>query len=377
MLTVLRRYTKHFFIVSNVVLSVCILLLYALPYLKQQTFWFVNLIAMAFPVLIFLEAAFFIFWLLAKPRFIWLPILTFCLSFGLLRSGFGWHPFSQKQDADRIDFKVATWNVHLFNFFENKGELDTHMIAAASGLKADVLALQEFVFSLNPSSHMSLEQVKKRLGYRYAVTGNDKKFGVYKHTEKYDQRYFPFCVALFSNYPILRWEKVQSIREYNHTFIWADLLMGADTVRFMNVHLQSMHFAEDDYRFIENIDEQDVDHVKRNGMNIIRKIKAANQFRAVQIEAVTAEIRKSPYPVVLCGDFNDVPNSYAYQSVAQYLNDAYADKGWGMGRTFRKIAPTLRIDYIFSDKRLQAEQVRIEQLSFSDHYPLTVSFRKN
>ena len=81
-------------------------------------------------------------------------------------------------------------------------------------------------------------------------------------------------------------------------------------------------------------------------------------------------MNESPYKVILCGDFNDVPNSYAYNTIGKGLKNAYAEKGTGIGRTFSSISPTLRIDNIFIDNKLMVEQfVRVKK-KLSDHFPI-------
>ncbi len=79
---------------------------------------------------------------------------------------------------------------------------------------------------------------------------------------------------------------------------------------------------------------------------------------------------QSPHPVIVCGDFNDVPNSYAYTTIGKGLNNAFAEKGSGIGRTFAAISPTLRIDNIFADKKFEIKQfVRIKK-RLVDHFPI-------
>ena len=78
----------------------------------------------------------------------------------------------------------------------------------------------------------------------------------------------------------------------------------------------------------------------------------------------------SPYPVIICGDFNDVPNSYAYNTIGKGTHDAFTDKGTGIGRTYAGVSPTLRIDHIFADKHFNIEQYIRARKKISDHYPL-------
>ncbi|NCU04796.1 MAG: endonuclease/exonuclease/phosphatase family protein [Chitinophagaceae bacterium] len=370
----MRSFTKRFFIVCNIALSVCMLLLYVLPSLPASVSWIVNLFALLFPFLLLLQLGFLIFWLFAKRKLALIPLVTFMLCWHLIGSFFGFHPKGNNQPKNQSGFRVATWNVHLFNFFENDGKLDAAMLNEAKGFKADVLAVQELVFSLDSSSPITLEKVKQKLGFKYVAAANDRAFGVHTNIRQKNERYHPFCVAIFSNYPILHWEKVQSIKEYNHTFLWADLLVNDDTIRFFNIHLQSMHFARQDYAFIENIDQQDMGDVQTAGKNILRKMKMANLLRSSQARDIRTAIDASPHPVVVCGDMNDVPNSNAYQIISNDLYDAFTEKGWGIGRTFQFLSPTLRIDYVLHSKALAINKVEVRQTVRSDHSPVLADF---
>lgn len=371
---IIRNVTKQFIISCNLFVSLCMLLLYVLPHTDQNYFWILNLLAMVFPFLLLLQLGFLIFWLIVKPKLSIIPVVTLVLCFGFIRSVFGFHQANPVTINKKEGFRMATWNVHLYNFYENNGTLDPGMLQYTRSLRADVLAVQEFVFSLDSNSSISLDNVRKRLGYKYVIAGNDRRFGVHTNAGARNEKYFPFCVALFSNYPILKWERKQSLREYNHTYLWADILVGNDTIRFFNVHLQSMHFVKKDYDFIENIDQQDMDGVKKAGRYLISKIKAANLLRAIQVEDVRDEVARSPHEVILCGDFNDVPNSYSYQAIADKLKDAHVKKGSGLGRTFRFLAPTLRIDNIFYSPSVTLERFGPMNTPLSDHLPLVAEF---
>jgi len=367
----IRKFTKQIIIACNVLVSLYMLLLYMLPHSNQLHFWFLNLTALAFPFLIVVQIGFLIFWLIAKRKLALIPLITIVLCWPFVRSLFALNKKSSNQESS---FTTASWNVHLFDFYENNGTLDAAMMKSAVNLNADVLAVQELVFSIDSTSDISFEKVKKKLGYQYGVAGNDRRFGVHTHPGKRTERYYAFSIALFSKYPILQWQKVQPLREYNHTFIWADIKIGNDTIRFFNVHLQSMHFAKTDYDFIEAIDNSGIEEVKKGSKSLLSKIKVANIVRSIQINAVKEEIVSSPHPVVLCGDFNDVPNSYAYQTINNLLDDAFTEGGYGTGRTFLKLSPTLRIDYIFHDEKLKPVYFKTIQKTKSDHRPVTASF---
>jgi endonuclease/exonuclease/phosphatase family metal-dependent hydrolase len=79
---------------------------------------------------------------------------------------------------------------------------------------------------------------------------------------------------------------------------------------------------------------------------------------------------KSPYPVIVCGDFNDLPNSYAYNIIGKGMKNAFVEKGSGIGRTFSGISPTLRIDNIFVGNKFKVIQFLCIGKKLSDHFPI-------
>jgi endonuclease/exonuclease/phosphatase family metal-dependent hydrolase len=102
----------------------------------------------------------------------------------------------------------------------------------------------------------------------------------------------------------------------------------------------------------------------------MQKLRHYDQIHGRQADVVSAVLRKSEYPLVVSGDFNSVPSSYAYHTIKGELHDAFLQKGLGLGRTYADISPTLRIDYIFADKSLKVRQYQSPHLYLSDHFPV-------
>jgi endonuclease/exonuclease/phosphatase family metal-dependent hydrolase len=369
-----RNITKKVLISLNVAVGAAMLLLYTLPFSNQDYFWMLNIIALVFPVLLIIQLLFFIGWLIAKPRLALLPLFFCLLSYKLIFSVFGIQSASSNKAVPKDAYHILSWNAHTFNFYENNGKPEPVMMEKVRRQNADIFCVQELVFSSDSLSSFSFEKMKKKLGYKYGVAANDRSFGVHTNIRTSKEKYHPFCIAIFSKYPIIQWKKVQVLPEYNHTFLWADIKLKEDTVRVFNIHLQSMYLVKDDYYFIENIDQQDVDQVSNRGKYILNKLKNANYLRAIQILDVKQSILESPHPVMLCGDFNDVPNSYAYRQIRSLLQDAFIKKGSGIGRTFVSLSPTLRIDYIFYPDHFTLHNFKIHQWQMSDHNSIEAAF---
>jgi endonuclease/exonuclease/phosphatase family metal-dependent hydrolase len=112
------------------------------------------------------------------------------------------------------------------------------------------------------------------------------------------------------------------------------------------------------------------DSLLTNSRTILSKVKKGLTHRSIQADIIDDVLEDSPYPVLFCGDLNDVPNSYTYNKVRGSMQDAFLKKGFGIGRTFAGLSPTLRIDYIFADNRFSIKQFNRIIRKYSDHYML-------
>jgi endonuclease/exonuclease/phosphatase family metal-dependent hydrolase len=98
-------------------------------------------------------------------------------------------------------------------------------------------------------------------------------------------------------------------------------------------------------------------------------------FRGFQADLVRNKLDSCPYPEIICGDFNDVPNSYTYFRIKGNRQDVFVRKGSGLGRSFTAVSPTLRIDYILTDKAFDVLQYNRFLVPWSDHYPIVADLK--
>jgi endonuclease/exonuclease/phosphatase family metal-dependent hydrolase len=360
-----KRWTKIIFIFLNVLTAVCFLLACLAPYLDPKRWWFISIFGLAFVFLIVTLIAFIFFWLIFKSRYILISIIPMLIGWKSISVFFAFH-IPKKFDYARPDdvLRIAHWNVARFNELKknnNKGsQTRLLMMDLIKEQEAGVICMQEFYTSKNPDYYNNLSYMMKELGFPYYYYSWDND----GHLQWTGQ-------AIFSHYPILNAEIIRYPRpSMPEALIYIDILFNQDTVRVYTTHLQSVQFKKQDYDQIESIKNTN-EGIVQNSKNIFSKLKRAEIYRSRQAEIVKEVISKSPYPYILTGDFNDVPNSYTYFTIkGKDLQDAFLSTGMGIGRTYNNLAPTLRIDYIFTNKDFSIKQFNRVTKDYSDHYML-------
>jgi endonuclease/exonuclease/phosphatase family metal-dependent hydrolase len=128
--------------------------------------------------------------------------------------------------------------------------------------------------------------------------------------------------------------------------------------------------------FIEEMTSSDEKETLDDVMSLSASLKKGFVRRAQQAQLLKDYVNKSPYPVIVAGDFNDTPVSYAYRKIRKGLNDSFVNSGYGAGFTYRGNYPPNRIDYILYDNNLINSYFEITKIKYSDHYPIIAYFRK-
>ncbi|MBK6632980.1 MAG: endonuclease/exonuclease/phosphatase family protein [Chitinophagaceae bacterium] len=237
------------------------------------------------------------------------------------------------------------------------------MVDQVNYYQPDIACFQEMVAedsAVKDHGHMDefLEKLKFS-NYFYSYNVKEDFWG-YAH----------FGIIIFSKYPIINKQTISWYpNDYNSIFQFVDIVKGADTIRVFNIHLQTLRFSKANLKYIDQPTVEDQTAI-RESKNIIGKFKKGFLKRRLQAERIRAEIEKSPYPVIVSGDFNDVPNSYAYYTIGKGMKNAFVEKGSGLGRTFSGISPVLRIDNIFVDDEMEVLQFNLIKKKLSDHFPI-------
>jgi endonuclease/exonuclease/phosphatase family metal-dependent hydrolase len=178
--------------------------------------------------------------------------------------------------------------------------------------------------------------------------------------------------AVFSKYPILKTKKIPYDSEYNGSFV-AELDVRGKKVTLVNNHLESNKLSYDERTgYYDMTKEINTEKLENFTHMMFKRLTPAYKSRAIQAQLVDKIIRETPNPyIIVCGDFNDTPISYARHKIKGDLEDAFVNSGSGMGITFNEYRFLFRIDYILYSKNMKAYNCTIGKLRNSDHYPVS------
>lgn len=344
----------------NLLAALALLISYLSVNINPADFWIPALFGLVTPLLLALNFIFITYWIIRWKKYILISTFAIIIGIPQLVNYFRFRAPQPPYDGP-AEFTILTYNVNLFRLYAWSRKTPTMYEVAnlAREKKADILCLQEFY----TNDTIFSETQAKRLFQGYAHIHYVSK------TPRSN-----YGIATFSKFPIVDQGEIHFENSLNTT-IFTDIKIGVDTIRVYNNHLQSFRFNSRDLAFIKKPSLRAEDQPIRKIKGVSSRIRTALQKRAVQVMTVKKHINNSPYPTIVCGDFNDSPISYTYKEMKSNLTDAFLTSGDGFGTTYQNIFPSFRIDYILHSQALEALDFDIPQVNLSDHFPILVPFQ--
>lgn len=298
----------------------------------------------ALPLLIIANAVFLIYWLV-RLRFHWalMPLITLLCCIPYIGTLFQIGSSDEKADS-KSGIKFASYNVARFSG-ETTGFIALDILSEMKRQKVDIVCFQE-----------------------YSDFSGDKK-----NSDSYKD-YFPYFafgnndMVIYSRYPIVNKKNID-FEQTNNSAMWVEVNINDNIYRIYNVHLETTGINSELHR---------ASKLSKNGMEVRRNALVNAIYgsytigmiaRSGQANMLAMDMRESEAPVIVCGDFNDVPYSYVYNTMLGDKIDGFKECGSGFMYTFRG-GKKVRIDYIFHDKGLEGLSYYKKELSYSDHYPV-------
>ncbi|MDX2304533.1 MAG: endonuclease/exonuclease/phosphatase family protein [Microscillaceae bacterium] len=343
-------------------LSITTLIVYSTSYISPANYPFLGFLSGFIPFFWVFNLFFFFTWLRFIDRRALLSGLTLLVGWNFLTASFsiGWMGSSTSKKS----FGVLSYNVRVFNAYKHleleKPGTSAHMINWLSKHPAEIKCFQEFYFSKTIPSLNTLHKIGKSKKYTYQL--------VYSESLRFKNQYIG--LALFSKLPVVKSGDFPLNKPWTQRGVFMDILWEKDTLRIINVHLQSLSL--DDRSLF---DWQHISHTYRAYRIAYQKLRNGFQSRGQQVDYLEKFILQSPHKIILCGDLNDLPYSYTYQRLKKYFYNAFEVRGSGFNFTYKGKIPFLRIDNQFYSPGIRILHFEtLYQHKESDHFPILANY---
>lgn len=333
------------------------------------------IVGLGLPVILCVHLFFLVYWVFRKRfYYTFFALAILCLGLPIWKDFIAFQPLafinrpSPETQGDSAIVKIMSYNVKnfdLYNWTENIEARD-RMLDLIEAEDPHIIAFQEFYTEEkeNAAFH-NIKLLVNELGYTHY---HFEKTLTLENTNHWG-------VAVFSKYPLTRKSAIKFEETINNAVAYVDVAIGTQKIRLYNAHLQSIYLGRKDLKYVKDIaKEQEIEKHIQSSRSILKKLRDAFKKRSKQAEALARHIKQSPYPVVVCGDFNDPPFSYTYQTISRNLQDAFLATGLGIGATYAGPLPALRIDYLLLDPSFEVRDFNVIKKDYSDHYPITTTF---
>lgn len=309
------------------------LLVYASVFVSPAFFKYSGIISLAIPVVLILNIFWLAFIIFSNFKKAIYPFVLLLIGFPFLKSTMAYHANKPPEQS----IKLLSYNMMRMNKTSDK-KWKTTMKEWLADDNADIMCYQEF------------------LGTRELINTISGKGKYYSFVGGYGNSY-----AIFSKYRIVN-KGILYENSNTNNILFADLKIGSDTLRVYNVHLQSMSINPDKELNQDSFDDK--------YESVRRKFEIGSAKRATQVSDLLVHISECNYPILIVGDFNDIPYSYNYTRLNRHFDNAFEKAGRGFGFTYNGKIPFLRIDNHFFNEKLKVYSFEtLHNIDFSDHFP--------
>lgn len=318
-----------------------------------------SVLALAFPYLLILSLLVAVAWLVGRRIFTAIAGgLTMVACWPVATAAC---PVAFSSEPENPCFSLMTYNVYDLQDYQHPEATGySRSLGEVIRSKADIVCLQELYNLPRLNAELSSQSDSLRRLYPYIIKG-----------KPFEGSYTPFM--LLSKFPA---REVPIPERY-----WADcalyrVQLPGQVIHVLNVHLTSYQLTQSERQVVSNIRSL---RSARESLKMDRplydKLSVAFRDREECSRAIRELIDSIPGPLVICGDFNDVPGSYAYRTIrGNDISDAVAKTTFGPMITYHAHGFLFHIDQVLYRGDLRPNSALRGSIRSSDHYPLTVIF---
>lgn len=356
-----KSFTFGLLFLINIIIGLGLLGTYLSTHISPNTTSIFALLGLAYPIFIWATLGFTVLWLFTRFKYFLFNVLILLLGLNHFTDFYAFNNSTSIHSAKAL--KLMSYNVRIFNVYDLDENINTRnsIFNFIKAQDADIYCFQEFYHQESPSNFKTRDTL---------ITFLDTKNYHERYTHEMTGKKF-FGLATFTKFPIIHKGGISFNNDANNYCIYTDILKDRDTIRIFNAHIGSIRLKGDDLNLFKGINKESINKKEEQIKGIVHRLTLAFQKRAVQIEKIMAEVKKSPHPSILCGDFNDTPVSYCYKKITKQLTDAFKETSNGTGTTYIGKIPSNRIDYIFHSKQVKPYEFMVHDVNFSDHKPIS------
>ena len=272
------------------VTAVTMVVTFFVPYVDPGRVWFFPVLGLAAPAVYVVTVVLALYWII-RWRLVRAGIMVALVVVGLFKVSLFYRPeFRRNYGDERYDrraFKVMTYNVRGF-YGENGLSSVGDVLQLIGDHNPDIICLQEFNARLAGQSD------------EFALLDEKYESAVFGRTQAPDSLYGAPLVIL-SKYRILRSDTVLT----PSSSVWADVIVGEDTVRVFNNHLRSTAINASDNQFITS--HQFLSDTARETKirSIVTRLRENSVLRAAQVDSIAQVVGATRTRRIVCGDFNE------------------------------------------------------------------------
>ncbi|MEM1121300.1 MAG: endonuclease/exonuclease/phosphatase family protein [Bacteroidota bacterium] len=332
-------------IFCNLLLVVATFGAFLSPFVSPQTSAIFPILGLLIWGLLAANIFFAVVWSWLQPKFAFFSLVTLILSIPSVRNMYAFNWSSPYQNTPK-QLHVATYNTQFSKPLIHHPTLSEEVMT------------QQFSDFLSGIDHVDILGVQE-CGWRTDELIDQAMQFPYRH-------FIPnIYTGIYSKLPIIN----QGTIKFNNSAkrcLWADLTVNKDTIRVYVAHLEPNR-SDGKIPIVMNQEAKEtISYRKLAG--IVQHQAIFSRKRTEQAQMIRAHQATSPYPSIIMGDFNDIPQTFTYSTVSQSMKDTFLEKGFGLGTTHSKLDPLLRIDYLLVDATFSVVKHKIHKVPFSDHY---------
>ena len=333
-----------------------------IPYFHSKDIWLFDIAKFGFPFLFIFNIGLGLLFYLKRNVLFALSLCVYLMTIPLGRKVIALNFNKDAHLKKKVYCSILTANVMGFDWLDEVKSTNKILVNLTKN-NPDIICLQEYL-----NGPLENEQIKNHF-----IKSNNYQYFKENYVTPLKNGRYCYGQAIYSKYPIVHYESIKFKNSWANGAFYADVVINKkDTIRIVNVHLESFKIKSDELTPINPSSKP----IKSKLYITLHKLKRGYIRKEYQVNLIKKVIDNCPYPTFICGDFNDNALGRSYQELIQHHQDAWLSYATGVGSTLTEKIPLMRIDYQLFPEGFKVMAAHLQDSYGSDHKPLMVKYYK-